>query len=96
MEATETAQSQPKKVVKHYPGYDPDSEIISPRHVRLIVGVSAITIWRFPRVGGPPLDEKGPTDDTLPTEEITDEGLRHAKRFAASVSSGGYGTGWPW
>lgn len=54
MEAIEAVVSEPKKKAKPF---DPHAEIISPRHVRLIVGIAPITIWRLRREGKfpPPL-----------------------------------------
>jgi prophage regulatory protein len=48
MEMLEAVQSKSKRVAKPF---DRDAEIISPRHVRLVVGISPITIWRLRREG---------------------------------------------
>lgn len=54
METLEAATSKPKRVAK---AFDPHAEIISPRDVRLIVGIAPVTIWRLRREGKfpPPL-----------------------------------------
>ena len=32
-------------------GYDPASEIIKPKHLRVVVGLSGCTVWRLRRAG---------------------------------------------
>jgi prophage regulatory protein len=44
MNANEAARAKPKQ-----PAYDPQSEIIPPRHLRLVTG--PVTVWRLRRAG---------------------------------------------
>ena len=45
----EAVVSVPKK--KKAKPFDPHAEIIAPRHVRLVVGLAPVTIWRLRRAG---------------------------------------------
>jgi predicted DNA-binding transcriptional regulator AlpA len=49
MNLLEADQSKTKS--RHALPFDPTAEIVPPRHLRRVVGLSAITIWRMRRAG---------------------------------------------